>query len=150
MDSTEIDKMKVSVKSATKTVSRKVKKQIRNIQPYYKWKASQFSNGNMTPEDWLLLRANKFETFCDETLPRLTLTKLNLSASGGNNMTAAGVTSADITDFVHGLKPGPKSYVEFNGQTSKYFLIRRQLSSTAQVDRVDRIFDLNLDILTVG
>jgi putative AlgH/UPF0301 family transcriptional regulator len=66
--------MKVSVKSATKTVSMKVKKQIQNIQSYYKWKASQLSNGNVTPEDWLLLRADKFETYCDESLPYLTLT----------------------------------------------------------------------------
>jgi putative AlgH/UPF0301 family transcriptional regulator len=72
MDSAENDEMKVSVKSGTKTVSMKVKKQIRNIQSYYKWKASQLSNGNMTPDDWLLLHADKFETFCDETLPRLT------------------------------------------------------------------------------
>lgn len=150
MDSTKIDEMKVSVKSATKTVSMKVKKQIQKIQSYYKWKASQLSNGNMTPEDWLLLHADKFETFCDETLPRLTLTKSNVSASGGNNMTASGVTSADITDFDHGLKRDPKSYVEFNGQTSKYFRVRCQWLSTARVDCVDCIFDLNLVIPTVG
>jgi hypothetical protein len=73
-----------------------------------------------------------------------------LSTSGGNNMTAAGVTSADITHFDHGLKQVPKSYVEFNGQTTKYFRICHQWLSTAQIDCVDDIFDLNLVIPTVG
>jgi hypothetical protein len=82
----------------------------------FKWKHD--------PKDWLLLCADKFETFCDETLPRLTLaTKSNFSARGGNNMTAASVTSANITDFDHELKQDPKSYVEFNGWTTKYFCI---------------------------
>jgi hypothetical protein len=41
LDDAEIDEMKVSVKSDTKNFSMIVKKQIRKIQPYYKWKASQ-------------------------------------------------------------------------------------------------------------
>jgi hypothetical protein len=90
-------------------------------------------------------------TFCDEALPSLRLTKIsNLSASGGNNMAAAGVRSADITNFDHGLKRDPKSFVEFNGQTIKYFRICCQWLSTAQVDCVDCIFDLKLVILTIG
>ena len=65
-------------------------------------------------------------------------------------MMASGVTSADVTDFDHGLKRDPKSYIEFHGQTSKYFRVRRQWLSTARVDRVDRIFDLNFVIPTMG
>jgi hypothetical protein len=65
-------------------------------------------------------------------------------------MTAAGVESADITDFEHELKRDPKSYVVLNGQTTKYFCLCHLWLSTARVGRVDRIFDLTLVIPTVG
>jgi hypothetical protein len=65
-------------------------------------------------------------------------------------MIASGGTNAYITDFDHGLKRDPKSYVEFHGQTSKYFRVRRQWLATARVYCVDRIFDLNFVIPTVG
>ena len=74
MDSTEIDEVKVSVKSATKNVSMKVKNRIRNVQSYNKRMASQLAKGNMTPEDWLLLGADEFETLYDKTLPRFIFT----------------------------------------------------------------------------
>jgi hypothetical protein len=115
IDDTKIDEMKVSVKSVTKNVSMKVKKQIRNILSYCTWKASELSSSNMIPEDWLLLSIDEFETFCNEVLTHLTFMSKSIKISSSHAMTASGVTNADMTDFDHGLKRGPKSYVEFHG-----------------------------------
>jgi hypothetical protein len=104
----------------------------------------------MSPEGWLLLSTDEFETFCDEVSPRLTYTSKSTKISGSRSMTASGVINANITDFDQGLKQDPKPYVEFHGQTSKYFRVSPQWLATARVNCVDYIFELNFVVPTIG